>query len=149
MKVNRQIIPTAAALALLLVATITIVPATSAQNAKGPAPITISQLAGPWQLAVVGNTGCGISSLLFTGTLNSSGVASGTLIGNSGCGPSNNTQTFTIVSLNANGSGTAGLTCGVGCGWTFDIQVNPTRQVMNLVDVTDPSNYLAGSAVKQ
>jgi hypothetical protein len=150
MKVHRQLNPTAAVLALLLVATITLAPITaSAQNANGAPPITISQLAGPWQVAVVGNTGCGISSLLFTGTLNSSGVATGTLTGNSGCGPSSNTETFAINSLNANGSGTAGLTCGAGCGWTFNIQVNPTRQVMNLVDVTDPSNYLAGTAVKQ
>lgn len=87
--------------------------------------------------------------LAFTGTMNSSGVATGTLTGSSGCGPSSNTQTFTITGLAANGSGTAGLTCGPGCGWTFNIQVSPNKQVINLVDVTDPNNWLAGTAVKQ
>jgi hypothetical protein len=75
-------------------------------------------------------------------------VASGTLVGNSGCGPSSGTQTFTIVSLNSNGSGIAGLSCGSDCGWTFNIQVSPNKQVFNMVDVTDPGNYPAGSAVQ-
>ena len=139
-----------ALLAILLFASVgALVTLGAAQDVGVKAPITLAQLAGPWQIAVVGNTGCGISSLLFTGTLNTSGVATGTLIGSSGCGPSNNTQTFTILSLNPNGSGTAGLTCGSGCGWTFQIQVSPNKQVVNLVDVTDPNNWLAGTAVKQ
>ncbi len=72
-------------------------------------------------------------------------------MGNSfACGPSSNTQTFTTESLNTNGTGTAGLTCGVGCGWTFNIQVGPNKQVFNLVDVVDVAgNNLAGTAVKQ
>jgi hypothetical protein len=131
---------------LVFVSVLSMVTASAA--AEKP-PITISGLAGPWQLVFVGNTGCGISSLLFTGTLSTSGVATGTLIGNNGCGSSNSTQTLTITSLKPNGSGTAGLTCGPGCGWTFDIQVSPNRQVFNVVDVTDPNNWLAGSAVKQ
>jgi hypothetical protein len=106
-------------------------------------------LAGPWQVAVVGNTGCGISSLLYSGTLNAQGKSSGTLTFNSGCGLSNTTETFDILSLKSDGSGTAGLTCGSGCGWIFNIQVSPNRQVMNMVDVTDANNWLAGSAVKQ
>jgi len=40
--------------------------------------MTVAQLAGPWQIAAVGNTGCGIMSQLFTGTMNSSGTAVGT-----------------------------------------------------------------------
>ena len=139
----------ALAVMLVLTSVAALVGITAASDEKPVAPITIAQLAGPWQIAVVGNTGCGISSLQFDGTLNASGVAVGTLIGNSGCGPSNNSQTFTILTLNANGSGTAGLTCGTGCGWTFNIQVAPSRQVFNLVDVTDPNNWLAGSAMKQ
>ena len=141
---------TAGALALLLVATIASVPAVlSAQDAKVKPAITIAQLAGPWQIALVGNTGCGITSILFTGTMNSAGNAPGTLIGNSGCGPSNTSQHFWIESLNSNGSGTAGLSCGEGCGWLLSIQVSPNKQVINLVDITDPANYLAGTAVKQ
>jgi hypothetical protein len=150
MKVQRQVVSVAGAFALLLIATIAFVPVVaSAQDANIAPEIKVAQLAGTWQIAVVGNTGCGQTSLLFTGTLSPSGQSTGTLIGNSGCGPSNNTQTFTINSLNANGSGTAGLSCGVDCGWNFTIQVSPNRQVINLVDVTDPNNYLAGTAVKQ
>ena len=139
-------------LALLLAVTVAaVVPVSAAQNVKVRPAITVAQLAGPWQIAVVGNTGCGVSSLLFTGTLNASGTATGTLTGSSaGCGPGSSTQTFTITSLSSNGSGTAGLTCGSGCGWTFSIQVSPNKQVFNLVDVTDPAgNILAGTAVKQ
>ena len=133
---------------LVLVSVVALVGVSAAQDAEVNSPITVSQLAGRWQLAVVGNTGCGISSLLFTGTMNSSGTARGTLIGSSGCGPSSNTQTFSIISLSPNGSGTAGLTCGPSCGWIFKIQVSPNLQVMNLVDVTDLHQWLAGTAVK-
>jgi hypothetical protein len=51
--------------------------------------------------------------------------------------------------LDSNGSGTAGLTCGAGCGFTFQIQVAPDRTVFNLVDVTDPNNFLEGVAIHQ
>ena len=150
MKVQRQVVSVAGAFALLLIATIAFVPAvTLAQDAQVAPEITVAQLAGSWQIAVVGNTGCGQTSLLFTGTLDAGGQSTGTLIGNSGCGPSNNTQTFTISSLNANRSGTAGLSCGVDCGWNFTIQVSLNKQVINLVDITDANNYLAGTAVKQ
>lgn len=51
--------------------------------------------------------------------------------------------------LAANGSGTAGLTLGVGCGWNFNIQVSPDRSTFNLVDVSsaNPGNFIAGKAV--
>ena len=138
-----------AVFALLLLATVgSLVTLSAAQERIKPA-ITVAQLAGPWQITVVGNTGCGISSLLFTGTLNAQGTALGNMTGSSGCGTSTSTQTFTIQSLNSNGSGTAGLSCGSGCGWNFTIQVNPTKQVFNLVDVTDQNQWLAGTAVKQ
>jgi hypothetical protein len=122
-----------------------------AQDAKQPTGITIASLAGPWQLAIVGNAGCGPTSLLFTGTLSSTGKATGTLTSSSGCGVNSaSTETLTIETMNSNGSGTANLSCGVACGWNFSIQVAPSKTVFNLVDVTDPvANYLAGTAVKQ
>jgi hypothetical protein len=137
--------------AILLVSLASLVTPGAAQEVKARPEITVSQLAGPWQIGIVGNTGCGESSMMFTGTLSASGVATGTLTGNSyACGPSTTTQTFTILSLSSNGSGTAGLTCGSGCGWTFYIQVSPNKQVFNLVDVVDVNgNNLAGTAVKQ
>jgi len=140
-----------AVLALVLMATVALLATSSvAQDLKVKREITIAQLAGPWQIAVAGNTGCGVSSLLFTGTLNSSGVATGTLTGSSaGCGSNSTTETFTILSLGSDGTGTAGLSCGSGCGWKFNIKVSPNKQVFNLVDVSDGgSNVLAGTAVK-
>ena len=84
--------------------------------------------------------------------LNSAGVSNAaTNKGHTaGCGDSVTTgNTFTITSLTANGTGTAGLTCGTGCGWTFAIQVAPDRSTFNLVDLTDPNNFLEGVAVHQ
>jgi hypothetical protein len=138
-----------AVLAVLLLVTVGSLVTLSAAQAK-MSPITIAQLAGPWQIALIGTTGCGSSSLLFTGTLNSSGTAVGTLIGSSGCGlEGTSTQTLTIRSLGANGSGVANLTCGSNCGWDFFIQVSPNKQVFNLVDLDASNNYLGGTAVKQ
>jgi hypothetical protein len=121
---------------------------TAIRVVEGPA-ITMGQLAGPWQIALVGNTGCGQTALLFSGSLNASGTATGTLTGSSGCGSSSSPrQTFTITSLNANGSGTANLTCGSGCGWNFDIQVAANGQTFDLVDVANGgANVLAGTAI--
>jgi hypothetical protein len=139
--------------ALLLASVASLGIFSAAQEATRPtaAPITISQLAGPWQIALVGFTGCAQSALLFSGSLNASGQAVGTLVGSSsGCKPGSSTQTFTINTLNANGSGTAGLTCGPSCGWGFNIQVAPNRQVFNLVDmVNSPGDVLAGTGVRQ
>jgi hypothetical protein len=60
-------------------------------------------------------------------------------------------QTFTVLTISANGSGTANLSCGTGCGWNFNIQVSPDRSTFSLVDVSaaNPSNYLSGMAVHQ
>jgi hypothetical protein len=125
-----------------------------AQTAARP-PITVSQLAGPWTVALVGNTGCGFTSMLVTFTLDSAGTGTATTTANSastnpGCGPGiSKDQTFTINSLIANGSGMAGLSCGPDCGWSFNIQVAPNREIFNLVDVVNDGNYLAGTAVRQ
>jgi hypothetical protein len=152
MTVQRQRIPVAAALALLLLTTVASFRTVgSAQSTKAKPAFTIAQLAGPWTITLVGNTGCGINSMLFTGALNSSGVATGTLTGSStGCAPSSTTQTFSITTLNANGSGTSNLTCGSGCGWDLSFQVSPSGGVMNLADVSpeNPDNVLAGTAVR-
>lgn len=138
-------------LALLLIATVaTLVTIGAGQNAQKPV-ITISELAGPWQVAVSGNTGCDVSALLYNGTLKANGTSSGNLtMSSAGCGLSTTAETFNILSLNPNGSGTAGLTCGTNCGWIFNIQVSTNKQVINLVDVSDGgANVLAGTAVKQ
>ncbi len=112
--------------------------------------ISTSDMRGSWQLTLYGVTGCGDSSLLVTFTLPTSGTTSNaTETGaSSNCGVSTTSgQTFQITSMNANGSGTAGLSCGSGCGWTFNIQMSPDRSTFNLVDMNDPNNFLEGVAV--
>ena len=160
MKVQHYRIPAAAAL-VLLITTIAIFPtAGSAQSTKAPS-LTIAQLAGPWQATLFGNTGCGPVSMLVNFTLNSSGVATNAVITTHLSGPNTSEcidgtvttgQTFTINSLNSNGSGTAGLSCGPGCGWVFQIQVVPQYPVIaNLTDVdtANPYNTPTGTMIRQ
>ncbi len=112
--------------------------------------VSKGDLAGTWQITLGGVTGCGQSTELANITLNSNGSGTGTLQTHGSCGDSSLTaQTFTISSLKTNGSGTAGLSCGTGCGWAFTIQVSPDRSTFNLVDITDPGNFLEGTAVHQ
>lgn len=143
-KLTRKIVLTA----LLMAGTIFLI----ASSVEANAQITLAHLAGPWQIALVGNTGCGQSSLLFTGSMNASGTAPGFLSGSStGCPSSNNiAETFTINSLDSHGSGTASLSCGTFCGWNFQIQVASNEQTFNLVDTKNGgNNVLAGTAVSQ
>lgn len=112
--------------------------------------IVKSDLTGTWRIALSGNTGCGLVAMQTTATINSAGKGTASLITHGQCGDSSlSGQSFNINTLAANGSGTAGLTCGVGCGWTFNIQVSPDRSKFNLVDVSpaNPNNYLSGVAV--
>jgi len=112
--------------------------------------VTKGDLAGNWQITLGGLTGCGQSTELANINMNAAGTGTGSLSTHGTCGDSNLTaQSFTILSLNANGSGTAGLSCGTGCGWVFSIQVSADRSTFNLVDITDPGNFLVGTAVHQ
>ena len=116
--------------------------------------ITKSDLSGPWQASLIlANSGCGPMSIRVNFTLSGSGTATNAaLVSHGACGDSTlSGQTFTITSLNANGSGKAGLSCGTGCGWEFNIQVAPDRSVFNLVDVAtvNPGNFVEGVAVHQ
>jgi hypothetical protein len=114
--------------------------------------ITKADLSGPWAATITGDTGCGITTLYFTFTLNTSGNGSGTVISHtSGCGDGSNTFTFTTNTLSANGRGTANIGCGPSCGWNINIQVAPDRSVFNLVDVSpaNPGNYIEGTAIHQ
>src|ERR1035438_228802 len=114
--------------------------------------IAKADLTGTWVATLVGNTGCGVASMQVTFTLSSSGTGSASIITHAQCADDTlNGQTFTVISLSPNGSGTAGLTCGPSCGWTFDIHVAPDRSIFNMVVVTtsDPRNYLAGVAIHE
>jgi hypothetical protein len=112
--------------------------------------VSKGDLSGNWQITLGGLTGCGQATELAVMNLNASGAGTGTLTTHGACGDSSLTgQTFTIMTLNTNGSGTAGMSCGTGCGWLFSIQVSADRSTLNLVDITDPGNFLVGTAVHQ
>jgi len=114
----------------------------------------VAHLAGPWQATLLwSGSGCGDMSGLVNFTLDKTGATdAAVLTTHSGCGDSTLTgQTFVIQTLEPNGSGTANLSCGTGCGWNLNIQVSRNGQMFNLVDVSpaNPGNYVAGTAIRQ
>jgi hypothetical protein len=123
----------------------------STSNATGT--VGREDLSGPWAITLIGDTGCGNTTMLATGSLDTTGKGTVTLhMHSSGCGNTTTTEKFDILTLGGNGSGTAGLSCNndIGCGWTFRIQVSPDRSVINLVDITDVgNNRLLGTAIHQ
>lgn len=145
---NRKWAGIAVTLALCLIAAFVAVKRSSATIGN----INKADLAGSWQVALYAQGGCGVGTDQVNFTLSATGVSTAATIKGhtAGCGDSTLTaQTFTITSLTATGSGTAGLTCGPGCGYTFAIQVAPDRSMFSLVDITDPSNFLQGVAIHQ
>src|SRR5947209_593795 len=93
--------------------------------------ISKADLAGSWQIALITTGGgCGNGTILATFTLNASGAATNGVEKSHSAGCSDGTvtgQTLTISALNTSGSGTAGMSCGANCGYTFAIQVSPDR----------------------
>jgi len=113
-----------------------------------------ADLAGPWQMTTIGQTGCGFGTTLYTFTLNSAGVASNVFATShtAGCGDATSTgATFQINSVSSNGSGTANLGCGPSCGWNLNLQVAPDRSSFSLIDVSpaNPGNFIEGTAIHQ
>jgi hypothetical protein len=146
MKSYRTLAKLAAAVTFCLAIAVALVVRSSASIGS----ISKGDLNGAWQVSLYTQGGCGIGTSQVNFTLNSGVGTATTKAHNVGCGDSTSTgNTFTITSLSSNGSGTAGLTCGAGCGFTFNIQVSPDRGTFNLVDMTDPGNFLEGVAVHQ
>jgi len=138
----------AALLAVLSLAVIVMLPTQSSATGN----VVKADLAGAWQVTLYGQGGCGVGTTVVNFTLNSSGSATNATEKSHsvGCGDTTSTgNTFTIQTLNSNGGGTASLSCGIGCGFTFSIQVSPDRSTFNLVDITDPNNFLMGVAIHQ
>ena len=138
----------AALLAVLSLAVIVMLPTQSSATGN----VVKADLAGAWQVTLYGQGGCGVGATVVNFTLNSSGSATNATEKSHsvGCGDTTSTSNaFTIQTLNSNGSRTAGLSCGTGCGFTFSIQVSPDRSTFNLVDITDPNNFLMGVAIHQ
>lgn len=146
MKLSRQSLRLALLAVLVAVAVVTVVTRSSATGA-----IVKADLSGPWLLTLYGQGGCGVGTSAVTFTLNTAGTGTASTTSHSvGCGNTTATgDTFTINSLTTTGKGSAGLTCGVGCGFTFTIQVAPDRSSFTVVDLTDPNNFLIGTAVHQ
>jgi hypothetical protein len=144
-------------LAALLLGTIVSVPELGMgadQSAQIEPQVALAALKGAWSATIVGQTGCGISAMYVTFTLNAAGHGNGTaaLTTHGQCEDATTTGlNFNIVSLHANGSGKATLTCGAGCGWTLNIQVAKSGQIFNLVDIDteNPNNFIAGTAIHQ
>jgi hypothetical protein len=151
-------------LALTLVAVVTMLSVVGLVSVRPPRaaaqfrrPVTFASVQGPWALALVGNTGCGITSMYVTFDLNASGVDNNATLQfhSTGCPDSTTTQTFAIQTLNPDGSGTANLTCGPGCGWELTIQAMlpllGVSQTFTAADVApeNPLNCLAGTAVRK
>ena len=118
-------------------------------------PPRVSELEGDWVATLSGNTGCGASSMLVTFHLDArgSGAGTATVTGHStGC-KNNKTSglDFNIVHINTDGKGVAGLSCGEGCGWILQFQVNRANDIMALTDVDrdNADNTPTGVAIKQ
>ena len=96
---------------LVVLSLVVVVALTAPSSATGN--IVKADLSGAWQMTIIGQTGCGFGTTLYTFTLNASGSSSN-VIGTyhtAGCGDGTSSgNTFTIQSLNPDGSGTAGLT---------------------------------------
>jgi hypothetical protein len=149
MKNYRQLVRLASLVVLALVVVVTM---TTPSSATGD--IVKADLEGRWQMTIIGQTGCGFGTTLYTFTLNTSGSSSNVsgTYHTAGCGDgSSSGNIFTIQSLNPDGSGTANLTCGSGCGWNLNIQVSPDRSKFNVIDVSsaNPGNFIEGVAIHQ
>lgn len=139
-----------AALTLVTLLAVAVPCATAEGNELQP-PLTLSALAGSWQATLFGDADCGIGTQILVFTLNSSGTATDVqyIYHTARCGNGTDTnQSFTITSLNLDGSGTAQLEVK-GTTTTYNIQVNQAATIFNLVDVTDSGQYHQGTALKQ
>jgi hypothetical protein len=141
-------------LAVLLLFLCSALPFSAArENAKSPAaPITIDLLAGTWTATLSGVTGCGVSTLVTTFKLDTTGngTQSSSLLHTAGCGDQNlSGLSVQIQSFNGHGTGFIAFGCGSGCGFGFNMQVNSGKQVFNLGAQPVSGNYLAGTAVRR
>lgn len=151
MNSRRQPARLACLVALTLVTFISLViPVAAADGKAVRQPIKLSQLAGSWQATLLIDGGCGLGTKLVTFTLNFSGAGNAAALYHTpGCGDNGESGTMTITSLNAAGTGTAQLNFGGSAVFHFDVQVSPSGQIFNMVDITDSGNYEEGTAIRQ
>lgn len=115
--------------------------------------IVTADMKGDWHVALSGRiASCRGISGVGTFSLNAAGSGGVTFTRDTAdCGVATSTRTFTILGLNADGSGTASLTCSFsGCPFNFEIQVSPDRSIVNLVTASaNPGNFIAGVAIRR
>jgi hypothetical protein len=135
-----------------LIATLLAPHQSMAEERQGDSTVNLRQLTGTWTAALSGVTGCGVSTLITTFTLDATG--NGTQISaiehTAACGAIDQSgQIAQIQSLNPDGSGFLALGCGVGCGFGFYFQLSRNLQMFNMGPESVPGNYLAGTAVRK
>lgn len=122
--------------------------------------IVVPDLKGEWQLTLFGETSglCGDVAHVFTisaaGTLvlNTSGSGTMNASYHTTCGDADEPSTFTILGLNADGSGTAMLGCPEDeCADEVSIQVSPDRSTFSFVTVSPAAtgSFFAGVAIRK
>jgi hypothetical protein len=133
---------------LVVVLTLVTLVAVAVPNASA---VTVADLAGTWQATLFSNASCGVGTQVLVFSLNSSGIATDVQYNyhTSACGTGTDTnQSFTITSLNPDGSGTAQLVIE-GTTTTYNIQANQGGTVFNMADITDKNQYHQGTALRQ
>jgi hypothetical protein len=118
--------------------------------------ITKTNLAGPWQLALGGadrGGDCTVSAVA-SFKLNAKAAANSmTVVFHDECegdGMDTETFTFSVQTLNPDGSGTAKMVCaGNDCDLDFKIQVSPDRSTFSVVDVSKEGAFFMGTAIHQ
>ena len=150
MRHHHRAVRTVSLLAFSLFVTAVAMNGSAARAAAAEPPVTIQQLQGTWAITLTGVDGCGVFTTYATVTLSATGTGTANERYHSvACGDGTASVPFKIISLNPNGSGTAGLGCGGSCGFTFTIQVSRPRDEFGMIDLTDPGNYLEGTAIRQ
>jgi hypothetical protein len=110
---------------------------------------------GAWQGTFIGHTNaCGATSMQVNFTFSAAGASTKvTEVTHSAlCGDVTTTDNaFTIQTLNADGSGTAAISCGTGCTNTLTFQVSPDRSMVNFSDVApaDVGTFWGGTLIHQ
>jgi len=113
----------------------------------------LGQLKGTWTASLSGVTGCGVTTLQTTFTLDATGNGTQTSATQHtvGCGDIDLSGQFVqIQQFNPDGSGFIALGCGSGCGFGFYIQVvKAGPQAFNLAPQAVPGNFLSGVALRK
>jgi hypothetical protein len=118
---------------------------------RQPASIALAKLAGQWEASLFIHGGCGFGTkqLIFFSFANGDEGPGSALedYDTSGCGCNAENGAIVNTALSTNGFGTSLF--NFGSAFNFYIQASPNGQVVNMVDISDVSNYEEGMAIVQ